>query len=189
MNLFYSQLFNEMMERLHQKNDLPIYCILDEFGNMNIPRFPSIITTIRKYKVSVSIILQNISQLNEVYSQNKAKTILDGGIASKLILSGADLELATTLERMFGKRKKLEETADGSYVYENIDVMSVSEIRTMKDNEALFVYANKRPLKLDIKPYYKDFMLNSFSKINPSKQKYQNHNDNIVYVDLENVEW
>lgn len=189
LNLFYSQLFNEMMESLPQKNDLPIYCILDEFGNMNIPRFPSIITTIRKYKVSVSIILQNISQLNEVYSQNKAKTILDGGIASKLILSGADLELATTLERMFGKRKKLEETADGSYVYENIDVMSISEIRTMKDNEALFVYANKRPLKLDIKPYYKDFMFNSFSKINPSKQKHQSHNDNIVYVDLENVEW
>lgn len=189
LNLFYSQLFSQMMKNLPSQKDLPIYCILDEFGNMNIPRFPSIITTIRKYKVSISIILQNISQLNEVYSQNKAKTILDGGIASKLILSGADLELATTLERMFGKRKKLEETADGKYVYENIDVMSASEIRTMKDNEALFVYANKRPLKMDIKPYYKDFMFNSFSKINPSKQKHQSHNDNIIYVDLNNIDW
>ncbi|XPV67789.1 MAG: type IV secretory system conjugative DNA transfer family protein [Halarcobacter sp.] len=189
LNLFYTQLFNTMLNKIPAKNDLPIYCLLDEFGNMNIPKFPSIITTIRKYKVSISIILQNISQLNEVYSPNKAKTILDGGIASKLILSGADLDLASSLERMFGKRKKLEETADGNYVYENIDVMSASEIRTMKDNEALFVYANKRPLKMDIKPYYKDFMFNSFSKINPSKQKLQSHDDNIVYVDLNNIDW
>ena len=111
LNLFYSQLFNEMMEKLPLRNDLAIYCLLDEFGNMNIPKFSSIITTIRKYKVSISIIIQNINQLNEIYSVNKAKTILDGGIASKLIFSGADLDLASNLEKMFGQTRKLEKTA------------------------------------------------------------------------------
>mgnify|MGYP000446873747 FL=1 len=169
LNLFYSQLFNEMMEKLPLRNDLPIYCLLDEFGNMNIPKFSSIITTIRKYKVSISIIIQNINQLNEIYSVNKAKTILDGGIASKLIFSGADLDLASNLEKMFGQTRKLEKNAKGEYVYENVNVMSISEIRTMKDDEALFVYSNKKPLKLKIKPYYKDFMFNGLSKINPYK--------------------
>jgi len=107
LNLFYSQLFNEMMEKLPLRNDLPIYCLLDEFGNMNIPKFSSIITTIRKYKVSISIIIQNINQLNEIYSVNKAKTILDGGIASKLIFSGAGFGFSFKFRKDVWANKKI----------------------------------------------------------------------------------
>ena len=189
LNLFYSQLFNTMMDTLPSKEDLHLYCLLDEFGNMNIPRFSSIITTIRKYNVSISIILQNINQLIKQYSPNEAKTILDGGIASKLIYSGADLDLASNLEKMFGSKESLKKQADGTPYYDKENVMSVSEIRTMKDNEALFVYANKKPLKMNVKPYYKDFMFNSCSKLTPYKINSVNHYDNIKYVDLENVKW
>ena len=178
-----------MMEKIPSKKDLPIYCLLDEFGNMNIPKFPSIITTIRKYKVSISIILQNISQLNEVYTVNKAKTILDGGIATKLIYSGADLDLATNLEKMFGIKDVVKKNPNGDYYNDKVNVMSISDIRTIKDNEALLVYSNKKPLKLTIKPYYKDMMNNSFSKIKPYVIKDLIVRDNIEYVDLENIEW
>lgn len=189
LNLFYSQLFNEMMRNIPSKNDLPLYCILDEFGNMNIPNFSTIVTTIRKYKVSLSIILQNINQLNEKYTVMKAKTIIDGGIASKLVLSGADLDLASDLERMFGDKKIVDKNAQGEFEYEKVSVMSASEIRTMKDDEALFIYANKKPLKLNIKPYYKDFIFNGYSKLRPYEFKDLNSYDYISYVDLENVEW
>lgn len=189
LNLFYSQLFNSMMDRQTTNKDLHLYCLLDEFGNMNIPRFSSIITTIRKYNVSISIILQNINQLIKQYSQNEAKTILDGGIASKLIYSGADLDLASDLEKMFGSKESLKRQADGTHYYDKESVMDVSEIRTMKDNEALFVYANKKPLKMEVKPYYKDFMFSSFSKLAPYTRNAVNHNDKIEYVDLENIKW
>ena len=53
----------------------------------------------------------------------------------------------------------------------------------------LFVYANKKPLKLNIKPYYKDFMFNGFSKMKPYDINYKNIDDKITYVDLENVEF
>ncbi len=189
LNLFYSQLFNVMMDKLPTAKDLHLYCLLDEFGNMNIPRFSSIITTIRKYNVSISIILQNINQLIKQYSQNEAKTILDGGIASKLIYSGADLDLASDLEKMFGYKETLKRQADGRDYYDKEAVMNVSEIRTMKDNEALFVYANKHPLKMSIKPYYKDMIYNGFSKMKPYKINGVNRYDSVQYVDLENVEW
>ncbi|MCX6077230.1 MAG: type IV secretory system conjugative DNA transfer family protein [Campylobacterales bacterium] len=185
LNLFYSQLFNVMMDKLPTAKDLHLYCLLDEFGNMNIPRFSSIITTIRKYNVSISIILQNINQLIKQYSQNEAKTILDGGIASKLIYSGADLDLASDLEKMFGYKETLKRQADGRDYYDKEAVMNVSEIRTMKDNEALFVYANKHPLKMSIKPYYKDMMYKSFSKMKPYKINGVNRYDSVQYVDLE----
>lgn len=189
LNLFYSQLFNVMMDKLPNAKDLPLYCLLDEFGNMVIPRFSSIITTIRKYNVSISIILQNINQLIKQYSQNEAKTILDGGIASKLIYSGADLDLASDLEKMFGYKESLKKQANGAHYYDKESVMNVSEIRTMKDNEALFVYANKKPLKMEVKPYFKDMMYNNFSKMKPYKIENNNHSNNIKYVDLENVDW
>jgi type IV secretion system protein VirD4 len=189
LNLFYSQLFNVMMDKLPTKDDFSIYCLLDEFGNMQIPKFSSVITTIRKYKVSISIILQNLSQIESKYSKEEANTILNGGIATKLIYSGADLDLATKLEKMFGHKKTLEKDTKGEYFYEKNDVMSVSEIRTIKDEEAIFVYANKKPLKLTIKPYYKDFMYKTFSNIKPYKIENQKNNDNISYVDLKNVEW
>lgn len=189
LNLFYTQLFYKMLDKIPTNKDLAIYCLLDEFGNMNIPKFPSIITTIRKYKVSISIILQNISQLEETYSQNKAKTILEGGIATKLIYSGADLDLASKLEKMFGIKEVTKQKPEGEYYIDKENVMSVSEIRTIEDNEALIVYSNKKPLKLTIKPYYKDMMYNSFSKVKPYEIKEQETNDDIRYVDLENVEW
>lgn len=178
-----------MMNKLPSSKDLNLYCLLDEFGNMNIPRFSSTITTIRKYNVSISIILQNMNQLINQYSQEEAKTILDGGIASKLIYSGVDLDLGTELEKMFGYKEVLKRQADGTNRYEKEPVMDVSEIRTMKDNEALFVYANKKPLKMGVKPYFKDMMYNSFSKMKPYAVDGVNHYDNIQYVDLENVEW
>lgn len=189
LNLFYSQLFNEMMKTIPSKKEFPIYCILDEFGNMVLPNFQTIVTTSRKYKISLSIILQNINQLIEKYSKEKAKTIFDGGIASKLILSGADLDLSSDLERMFGQKKVVDKDADGNYIYEKVSVMSSSDIRTMEDDEALFVYANKKPLKIKVKPYYKDFVFNSYSKLKPYTFKTDNSYDNIYYVDLENVEW
>jgi type IV secretory pathway TraG/TraD family ATPase VirD4 len=178
-----------MMDKQPSAKDLHLYCLLDEFGNMNIPRFSSIITTIRKYNVSISIILQNINQLIKQYSQNEAKTILDGGIASKLIYSGADLDLASDLEKMFGYKETLKRQADGRDYYDKEAVMNVSEIRTMKDNEALFVYANKHPLKMSIKPYYKDMMYKGFSKMKPYKINGVNRYDSVQYVNLENVEW
>ncbi len=189
LNLFYTQLFNKMLDKIPAKNDLPIYCLLDEFGNMNIPKFPSIITTIRKYKVSISIILQNVSQLEETYSQNKAKTILEGGIATKLIYSGADLDLATRLEKMFGIKDVTKQNPNGDYYIDKVNVMSVSDIRTMNDNEALLINSNKKPLKLSVKPYYKDMMYNSFSKMKPYKIKKLDTSDFIEYVNLENIDW
>lgn len=188
LNLFYSQLFNIMMDKLPTKKDLDIYCLLDEFGNMQIPKFSSIITTIRKYKVSISIILQNVSQIESKYSKQEANTILNGGIATKLIYSGVDLELATNLERLFGQKKTLEKDFNGKSYFEKNHVMSASEIRTMKDNEAIFLYSNKKPLKIDIRPYYKSFMYRSFEKIEPVKLT-NNIVDDIEYIDLENVEW
>ena len=49
--------------------------------------------------------------------------------------------------------------------------------------------ANKKPLKMKVKPYYKSFMLNTYSKLAPLKINNKTKNDDIYYIDLKNIEW
>ncbi|PHM16509.1 MAG: hypothetical protein CJD30_11225 [Sulfuricurvum sp. PD_MW2] len=184
LNLFYKQFFNAMMEKLPSRGDLPVYCLLDEFGNMNIPGFSSTITTIRKYKVSISIVLQDYNQLEHQYGKNEALTILNGGVTGKLFFSGADFQTTNMLSQMIGEHyvNKLDEYGKVHHIKEPI--LSNAEIRTMKDNEVLLIYGNRLPLKMKVKPYYKDFMLNSYTKFSPMKSEKHLIDTHIDYIDL-----
>jgi len=64
-------------------------------------------------------------------------------------------------------------------------ILSNAEIRTMKDNEVLLIYGNKLPLKIKVKPYYKDFILNSYSKLKPAKIDNLQEFSEIEYIDID----
>jgi len=183
LNLFYKQFFDSMMQELPTKNDLPIFCLLDEFGNMNIPDFSTIVTTIRKYKVSISIVMQDFNQLESQYGQSEAKTIMGGGINGKIFFGGSSLEITDMLSKMIGERDVHKMDILGNIHLQKESVMSSSEIRTMQDDEALFIFANKLPVMLKTKPYFKSFTLNNYSKISPHTPKSQNH-PKVEYLDI-----
>jgi len=184
LNIFYTQFFNHMQSKLPTKDDLSIYCLLDEFGNMSLPSFDTTITTIRKYRISISIILQDIKQLEVAYGKAQAETILSGGISSKLFYSGASLDTTETLSSILGYVKNIELNDEGNFKYTRDKVMRSNEIRTMKDDEALFLMANLIPAKLKIKPYYKDFIFNQFSKIEAHKSDSIHKFEDIDFIDL-----
>lgn len=54
----------------------------------------------------------------------------------------------------------------------------------MKDNEVLLIYGNKLPLKLTVKPYYKDFILNSYTKIQPVENRVKKSHIEIEYINI-----
>ena len=169
LTLFYSQLFDFCMElpvcnRLY----LPIFFLLDEFGNLGeLPHFSTLMTTLRKRKCSVSLVLQDTEQLHEVYGKSGASTILYGGCASKIYFPGISQQTCQELERILGKQTLLHKkqelsswnlpTSNDIQKSQEIGrpLMTADEIRTMKDNEALFIYGNKRPVKLNTLPWYR----------------------------------
>jgi len=184
LNLFYRQFFDSMMEKLPTKKDLPIFCLLDEFGNMNIPNFSNTITTIRKYKVSISIVLQDYSQLEHKYGRNESHTIINGGIAGKLFYGGADLQITSMLTQMLGTKYVNQVDELGNLHHTKEPVLSNAEIRTMKDNEALFIFSNKLPIKMKIKPYYEDYLLRNQTEMKPYKSPSSQVSNNVEYLDL-----
>ena len=182
LNIFYHQFFSYMMEKLPTNKELPIFCLLDEFGNMNLPNFEETATTIRKYKVSLSLIFQNISQIKQKYGIENASTILDG-VNSQLYYSGMDYDTAEKLSKTMGFEEKITPDPRGAYHFKDKRYMEAHEIRTMADNEALFILGNKPALKLEVKPFYEDFMFKRYAQMEPFKIKSQMTLD-VEYIDL-----
>ena len=156
LNLFYTQLFHEYMAELPTKADLPLFILYDEFGHANIPNFDMVATNIRKYKVSLSLVLQSFSQLENQYGKNRAKTIIEGGVNSKLFYSGASLDTAKTIEQILGKvihddDGRANDERASRYEF---NLLNAGEIRTLPDTQAFFITGNKNPVLLDVVPYY-----------------------------------
>lgn len=155
-NLFYTQLFHFALDdRKYNKKSLPIYFLLDEFGHLSIPDFPAIITTTRQRKISLSIVLQSISQLEERYGKQGAHTILNGGVASRIFFSGMDIETARMLAMTIGDTRRDHIDGHGEVRIEREPLMTASALRSMPDDQVLYLFANKRPALVNVVPYYK----------------------------------
>lgn len=98
-NLFYTQALQTLCDSADkdEKNHrlkVPVRFILDDFAaNVCIPDFDRIISVIRSREISVSIILQSISQLESLYGHARAMTILNN-CDNCLYLGGQDVETA-----------------------------------------------------------------------------------------------
>lgn len=157
LNLFYTQLFHEYMSELPKKSDLPLFILYDEFGHANIPNFDMVITNIRKYKVSLTLVLQSLSQLETQYGKNRSKTIIEGGVNSKLFYSGASLDTAGAIEKMLGKVIRDDFSASqygGKMSRQEFNLLNADEIRTLPEHQAFFIMSNKKPMLINTEPYY-----------------------------------
>ena len=73
---------------------VPVRFYLDDFAtNLYIPDFDRIISVIRSREISVSVILQSLTQLNSLYGEDKARTILNN-CDRQLYLGGQDIDTA-----------------------------------------------------------------------------------------------
>lgn len=77
-----------------QRLAVPVRLIMDDFAaNVSIPDFDKIISVIRSRDISVSLILQSISQLENIYGHAAAMTIINN-CDTCLYLGGQDVETA-----------------------------------------------------------------------------------------------
>ena len=98
INLFYVQALQTLCQDADRmpmgRLRVPVRFILDDFAsNVRIENFDKIISVIRSRNISVSIILQNMTQLNSMYSSDVAATILNN-CDHILYLGGQDIETA-----------------------------------------------------------------------------------------------
>ena len=98
VNLFYTQVMQLLCDEADSMEDgrLPVSVriILDDFAaNVYISDFDKLISVIRSRNICTSVILQNITQLNSMYSEGQASTIMSN-CDHMLYLGGQDLDTA-----------------------------------------------------------------------------------------------
>ena len=152
LNLFYSACFNHCLQTGHRPGDQPVFFFMDEFGNLGyVHNFASVITTLRKRRCSISLILQDLSQLRSVYGPDEARTIFSGGAANKLFFGGLDLETAEYVERALGKKTEYDTVFGGISDRARtvgVPLMTADQVRRMGMEEAVLLAGRERATKL-----------------------------------------
>ena len=158
---------------------LPIHVrmMLDEFANIGkIPEFDQKVATIRKYEISVSIILQSLAQMQKLYKDDWSD--IAGNCDTTLYLGGgADTVTAEWISKLLGKETRVVANSSigkggsTSMNRQAVELYSPAELRTMPEDECIVImksldaYKGKKYMSLNhpqrklvesLDPYYFD---------------------------------
>ena len=107
VNIFYTQALQVLCAEADANADgklaVPVRMILDDFAaSACIPDFDKLMSVIRSRDISVSIILQSLSQLDTLYDRAMSLTIINN-CDNILYLGGKDMETANFVANFAGK--------------------------------------------------------------------------------------
>ncbi len=184
-SLFFRSVFNACMRSMPQKGTYPVFILYDEFGHSTIPNFVSTANTIRGYEVSISIILQSISQLNSRYGHDYAKSI-QGGFNTYLTYAGADPETANFFENIMGRvrERQTKEFFDTTNEYREYNLMNAGEIRMLDSESVLVVSGNKQAIQIPATPYFENWKFKRQTKKGALHMESHGNNEHLQYVSL-----
>ena len=187
--------FSQMIQQLYDSADLnggalavPTYFILDEFANIGkIPDFDKKISTSRSRKISFSVILQNLDQLEAVY--DKAYETIMGNCDTHLFLGSNSQKTVEYFSKALGEKTISRDSisvnrdrADVRTGYSKSDqamgraLLTPDELRRL-DNDLCIIYEKGiKPIKAN-KYYYFEYPTAKLP------QKYPANHNNIEPID------
>ena len=171
--MLFTQMFDTLYDRANFKfgGSLPVHvrCLIDEFANIGqIPNFKGLLATMRGMGISANVILQNLSDLKELY-KDSWESIL-GNCQSFLFLGGQepstleflvkalDKETIDTVSRSRSKGKNSSSSTNDGIL--GRELMTTSELKLMKNDECILMISTVPPMfskkyKLEKHPNYK----------------------------------
>ena len=163
VSILYTQLFQQLFYTADHKygGSLPIHVhfLMDEFANVSLPDdFPKILSVMRSRSVSVSIILQNISQLKALFEKEWESII--GNCDEFLYLGGNEQSTHKYVSELLGKETIDTNSygrSDGmrgnfstNYQVTGRELMTPDEVRMLDNQYAIVFIRGERPI-LDYK--------------------------------------
>ena len=170
LTIFFSQMIQQLYDFADASGGalpVPTYFILDEFANIGqIPDFDKKISTSRSRKISFSVILQNLDQLEDVYE--KAYETIIGNCDTHLFLGSNSQKTVEYFSKALGEKtitrdnvsvnKDREDWKQGKSESDQImgrALMTPDELRRM-DNDLCIIYEKGiKPIKANKYYYFK----------------------------------
>jgi len=170
LTIFFSQMIQQLYDFADAKGGelpVPTYFILDEFANIGqIPDFDKKISTSRSRKLSFSVILQNLDQLEAVYKE--AYETIIGNCDTHLFLGSNSQKTVEYFSKALGEKtitrdnisvnKDREDWKQGKSESDQVmgrALMTPDELRRM-DNDLCIIYEKGiKPVKANKYYYFK----------------------------------
>lgn len=176
--MLYSQLFETLYFKCEQRQaaggsvmlDIPVRCMMDEFANQGvIPEFPSKLSTMRKYNISATVVLQDLSQLEAMYKDDWRTVI--GNCSTIVFLGGQEQNTTKYFSEQLGKMTVTNRSrgysqggrggnANRNFQQTAREVMTPDELARMPSDEEIVFSQGRRPY-LDKKYQYETHPLYS----------------------------
>ncbi len=171
MNIFFSQLFQRLYEFGDQNGGslpVPMFLVLDEFANIGrIPNFERILSTCRSKKLHISIILQSLDQLMEIYDEKVTETIR-ANCSTQLFLGSNAPQTLESFSKLLGEKTISRENVSRNTDKDNTTsghgysdqimaraLMTPDELRRLDKDECIILIQGMRPIKAHKYWYYK----------------------------------
>ena len=170
LTIFFSQMIQQLYDFADAsggKLPIPTYFILDEFANIGrIPDFDKKISTSRSRKISFSVILQNLDQLEAIYEKSY-ETII-GNCDTHVFLGSNSQKTVEYFSKALGEKtisrnsvsysKDKDNHNSGKSLSDQImarALMTPDELRRMNNDECIIFVKGLKPIKARKYYYFK----------------------------------
>ena len=170
LTIFFSQMIQQLYDYADKsggKLPVPTYFILDEFANIGrIPDFDKKISTSRSRKISFSVILQNLDQLEAIYEKSY-ETII-GNCDTHLFLGSNSQKTVEYFSKALGEKtisrdsvsisKDKDNHKQGKSLSDQImarALLTPDELRRMDNDECIIYEKGLKPIKARKFYYFK----------------------------------
>ncbi len=179
LTIFFSQLIQQLYNYADQnggKLKVPCFFILDEFANIGkIPDFDKKISTSRSRKISFSVILQNLDQLEAVYE--KSHETIVGNCDTHVFLGSNSFKTVEYFSKELGEKTIVREstsvnrdakkhktgTSDSEQIMARA-LMTPDELRRMDIDNCIIFEKGLKPIKALKYWYFKTPMIKEMNK-------------------------
>ena len=169
VGMLYTQLFQQLYYRADSMygGRLPVHVhfIMDEFANVALPdQFEKVLSTMRSREISVSVILQNLSQLKALFEKQWESIV--GNADEFLYLGGNEQSTYEYVSKLLGKEtidvRSMGKSSGGkaswseNWQRSGRELMTPDEVRMMDNRHALLFIRGERPvmdLKYDLRKH------------------------------------
>lgn len=173
IGMLYTQAFQELYyraDRIHKgRLPVPVRIIADEFANVALPDdFQKVLSTMRSRNISISIIIQNMAQLKELFKESWESIV--GCCDTLLYLGGNEQSTHEYISKMLGKEtidtrtrgitRGMHGSSNTNYQNTGRELLTLDEVRRLDKSYALLFISGELPVidrKFDLMkhPYVK----------------------------------
>ena len=169
----FSQLINKLLDNYKENESLPVHLLFDEFGNLGmLSNMKANVATVRSRLINMTVCLQSITQLQQIYGLDVSKTILNN-LKTKIVLAGlSDVDTLNYISNICGtteiKTKNVSysgQKQSESYSKTKKKIFEDGELRTIESDKGLLVIGNNMPVLDDMEYYFNTDLNNNIAPV------------------------